>query len=632
VHATSWLQLLDDDAPAAEVDALRRQLVAEVTPTERPGVEADAARAMRVRARLEASRQQAEELVVLNDLARRLATLRDSADVLQEVTAQARRLLAVEVAYIMLLRETGRLRIEVSDGSMGTVLRGIELGPGEGLGGRVMATGAPVWSRSYLEDEAFPHQATLDEAATVEHLGGILGVPLMAGDEAIGVLLAAERRPRVFAAREIQLLAALASHAAVAIRNARLFEENRAALEDLRRVNASLEHDNEVRQRINALRERLTTGVVHGGGVARIAAEMSAATGQPVSVYGSAHERVAGSHAGSLEDLLGAPQAAAVRNGADPAAVLRLTGADGVPVLVAPARLPSGYAGCMAVSDGSADPDLARVMPVGAAVLAIVVSSERMLEEADLRTRGEFFSALFAPDVDRRSIRRRARAVGIDLDRVSACAVFDDRSDDGREAGRLAARLAGEVHGWSAEHRDHVVVLVPDVVPDQVRERLDRLRRGPLPAAVGLAPCAGGVDAVRESYELARQTATVLHALGRSRDAAQVADLGVYRSLFSLSGRDEIVGFIERAVGPVIAYDAERQRDLGPTLLTYLQHAQHHARTCQLLHVHANTLYQRLDRVTALLGDDWREPDRALEIQLALKMHGLLGSLAAASS
>ena len=39
---------------------------------------------------------------MLNDLARRLATLRASEEVLQEVTAQARRLLAVDVAYIML--------------------------------------------------------------------------------------------------------------------------------------------------------------------------------------------------------------------------------------------------------------------------------------------------------------------------------------------------------------------------------------------------------------------------------------------------------------------------------------------------------------------------------------------------
>lgn len=44
------------------------------------------------------------------------------------------------------------------------------------------------------------------------------------------------------------------------------------------------------------------------------------------------------------------------------------------------------------------------------------------------------------------------------------------------------------------------------------------------------------------------------------------------------------------------------------------------------LHVHVNTVAQRLARVSALLGDDWQHPDRALEIQLALRMRRLLES------
>ena len=63
-------------------------------------------------------RRRADELAVLNDLARRLAALHDTREVLDEVARQARRLLGVDVAYIMLLRAE-RLRIEVVDGAMG---------------------------------------------------------------------------------------------------------------------------------------------------------------------------------------------------------------------------------------------------------------------------------------------------------------------------------------------------------------------------------------------------------------------------------------------------------------------------------------------------------------------------------
>lgn len=39
--------------------------------------------------------------------------------------------------------------------------------------------------------------------------------------------------------------------------------------------------------------------------------------------------------------------------------------------------------------------------------------------------------------------------------------------------------------------------------------------------------------------------------------------------------------------------------------------------------MHVNTVVQRLDRVEALLGEDWNHPDRALELQLALRLHQL---------
>jgi DNA-binding PucR family transcriptional regulator len=42
--------------------------------------------------------------------------------------------------------------------------------------------------------------------------------------------------------------------------------------------------------------------------------------------------------------------------------------------------------------------------------------------------------------------------------------------------------------------------------------------------------------------------------------------------------------------------------------------------------VHVNTVAQRLDRVARLLGRDW-SPARALEVQLALRLHRLTGAL-----
>jgi len=40
--------------------------------------------------------------------------------------------------------------------------------------------------------------------------------------------------------------------------------------------------------------------------------------------------------------------------------------------------------------------------------------------------------------------------------------------------------------------------------------------------------------------------------------------------------------------------------------------------------VHVNTVAQRLERVAALLGATWQQPDRALELQLALRLRRLM--------
>ncbi len=56
-----------------------------------------------------------------------------------------------------------------------------------------------------------------------------------------------------------------------------------------------------------------------------------------------------------------------------------------------------------------------------------------------------------------------------------------------------------------------------------------------------------------------------------------------------------------------------------------LPEAEWTARAAAALRVHGNTVTQRLERIGRLLGPGWTSPDRALEIQLALRLHRLTG-------
>ena len=576
----AWLRLLVEEAPPEQFAEHLRQTLEHVAPEQRNAALAQAADAEQIRLHLVARKQATDELAVLNDLARRLATLRDSAGVLQEVTSQARRLLSADLAYIMLLQPDGTLRIDYVDGSLGLTMSGIRLAPGSGLGGQVLSTGRPAWSRSYLEDSALAHIDAVDEAAASEQLGGILGVPLMLGGDTIGVLFAADRRPRDFAGREVVLLSALGSHAAVAIHNAELFEANERALEDLREATRT-------RERAADLREQLTDLVIGGGGVEEVTAAMSRALGSTVTLH--RHEDVPVPSVGTT---------------------------------MVPVRLRSGYAGSL-VADVADDPEVRLLLPIGAAAVALVLVSEHALAEADQRNRTDLVSALLAADVDPVSTRRRARTAGLDLDRIGTVVVVDPSAGHHDDARRSAALVAAAVDGWAADHVDHAVVLVPRLDVDEVVTRIRALPGRSATCTIGAAPSPGGLVGVRQAHTNARNTAAVLQSLGRSSACAAASDLAMYRSLFNQAGRDEVHRFVEGTVGPLLSHDLQHRRDLAPTLLTYLQQARHHGRTCALLNIHANTLYQRLARITELLGEGWREPDRSLELQIALRMDQL---------
>ena len=160
---------------------------------------------------------------------------------------------------------------------------------------RCSPTGRPLWSESYLEDTRFPHAAGTDSAAQSEQLGGILGVPLVVGDDTLGVLLAAERRPRAFVDHDVELLAGLAAHAALALRTADLFDRERAAASELRvGQRGAARRSSESRRRASDLRDVLNEVVLRGGGLPAVVAALDRAAGLVVEVRDADGRTLAG--------------------------------------------------------------------------------------------------------------------------------------------------------------------------------------------------------------------------------------------------------------------------------------------------------------------------------------------------
>ncbi len=144
----------------------------------------------------------------------------------------------------LLLRVDGDLSFAASRNFAGDAVQGSELDISRSLAHRVIDEGDPICAVNALEDERFRDVQSI----SILGLRSVLCVPVNERDEAVGALYLDNRLAnRAFANEDLRMLAALADHAAVALRNARLFARAEAGRNELA----------EARERVEALNKRL---------------------------------------------------------------------------------------------------------------------------------------------------------------------------------------------------------------------------------------------------------------------------------------------------------------------------------------------------------------------------------------
>ncbi|MEU5608747.1 helix-turn-helix domain-containing protein [Streptomyces sparsogenes] len=122
----------------------------------------------------------------------------------------------------------------------------------------------------------------------------------------------------------------------------------------------------------------------------------------------------------------------------------------------------------------------------------------------------------------------------------------------------------------------------------------------------------------------------MLTALGVEA-AAVAADVHLpYTALFA-HDPTSVRQFIERVTGPVRRWDAERGTDLLATPHHLVDRNASPARAARLMGMHSNTVLQRLDRITQLLGSAWRDSGSFFRIPVAVRLHTLSEALRSSS-
>lgn len=608
--ALRLLRLLAEGAPAAELSRV-----------EDPQGEAREL-ALRVRAAFDSRRKREAELTALVETARDLAALRDQSGILEAIVRRARMLLGTDVAYLTLYdKEAGDTFMRSTDGSVSVEFQTVRLSLGDGLGGLVASTRKPYWTADYLNDHRYQHTGAIDSAVGDEGLVSICGTPLLVEDEFVGVLFAANRSPRPFSPDEVALLGSLAALAAVSIVQTRAVAETASALAQLSSAHDLVRRHTAGIERAAAAHDRFADLVLAGGGVDDITAALGDLLGGWVVLLGPEGER--------LSACGDAP--AADESGPDPLATCTAVketqesgrlAHDGETWAIGVKDPQSLHGSLLLGGVESLDESDQRTMERAAVVTALVLLFESTAAEAEQRVRTDLVSDLVSGRGEPTALQSRARSQGVDPTAPHALLVALAAGDTPRRTLLLAAHAAAGGGSVVGEHDGTVVALVPSQDPHRTAVALAKRLRSLGQITVGAAGPITLADSVPDAWWEASRTANALEALGLSGTGASTEHLG-FAGLV-VGSTPDVDGYVQRYLGPILDYDERRGSELVKTVQAYFDAGGSPRHAAGLLHVHVNTVSQRLDRVAHLLGSDWQQPGRALELQLALHLRHLV--------
>ncbi len=181
------------------------------------------------------------EAKALYEISMEISQLLDLNRVLEVIVEKTCLLLNAEISYLALADEEEKIvQVCVTYGTRGDALRHLRHRYGEGVGGWVALNRTPLLIHNYFRDVR-PQPPGIPEILASEGIISAICVPMCTRRGLVGVLYAASRQEAAFNRSQLELLQALGNQAAIAIENARLYDEQKALAEKLR--NSILNHE-----------------------------------------------------------------------------------------------------------------------------------------------------------------------------------------------------------------------------------------------------------------------------------------------------------------------------------------------------------------------------------------------------
>ena len=470
-----------------------------------------------------------------------------------------------------------------------------------------------------LEDiEAVPGIGPWGGVAHEQGYRALVSVPLRRSGRVVGALNGYHAAPHRFDHAEISLVNAMATQVAIALGTAQLRAREQDTIRELRRA-----------EEVHAL---LTATALRREGVAGVAAALAELLGRDVlieDVYGETLGGTGDGPASTVSDFeLGGGSVIAGPQNASVAGVV-LDGKVVARIHIAAPRT-----------------ELTR-LDVRAAEHAAVVTALELLRartaaEVEQRLRGSLVADLLSTDdADVEALLDRARRLGWDLSGeqhlVAVRCVAPRGSGDGRgerpatdrllaAADRLVARISPRP--LAAIYRDDLVLIWSGAAGD-VADFAGRLVEL-LTSTDAVAHAFAGVTAAEEPSALSALFRTLRGALDLAADTGgtgvtDLREVAIDHLLLQLDDPGALRAFARSTLGAALDYDHEHDTELLRTVRVLLDHDLDRRAAAGALHLHPNTVAQRVRRLESLTGLRLGRPRDLLRLTSALTVARIAG-------